>query len=181
MRRGTATKYEVPFLHEKQIEREAEVLIQEFELKFRKVDAPPVPVDDIVELHLQLALELKDMKSLFTFADVHGAIWFEEGLIGIEQSLDPETDPKRLGRYRFTLAHEAGHWQLHRSHYISQPGQRVLFDDGSRMPDVVCRSSERKKPVEYQADAFAANLLMPRKMIYGVLSVSLREPFLESR
>jgi Zn-dependent peptidase ImmA (M78 family) len=32
---------------------------------------------------------------------------------------------------------------------------------------VVCRSSERKKPVEWQADTFAAHLLMPRRLVYA--------------
>lgn len=165
-RRSVALRSEVPYLHEKQIEREADVLLQEFSLKFYAVTVPPVPVDDITELHLQLALEYKDMKALFPFADVHGAIWFEQGKIGIDMALDPDVNPSRRGRYHFTLAHEVGHWQLHRQHYIKNPAERMLFEDGSPKPDVVCRSSERKKPIEWQADAFAANLLMPRKMMH---------------
>lgn len=161
---------EIPFLPEKQIEREAQVLIEAFELKFETKVAAPIPVDEIVELHLQLVLEFKDMKSLFPFADVHGAIWFDEGKIGIDQSLDPDFDPRMLGRYHFTLAHEVGHWLLHRTHYIHNPNQSMLFDDGSRMPDVVCRSSQRRIPVEWQADTFAANLLMPRKMVFDAWS-----------
>lgn len=129
-----------------------------------------MPVDEVVELHLQLTLELKDMKAWFPFADVHGAIWFRDGKIGIDQCLDPATNPNRLGRYHFTLAHEVGHWRLHRQHYISNPAERLLFGDGSPKPDVVCRSSERKKPVEWQADSFAAYFLMPRKMVYATWS-----------
>lgn len=166
-RRISASRSDVPFLHEKQIEAEAEVLIGEYELHFQQIASPPVPVDDMVELHLRLALEIKDMKALFPFADVHGAIWFEEAKIGIDQVLDPHTNPSRRGRYHFTLAHEVGHWRLHRQHYIKNPAERRLFGDGSRRPDVVCRSTERKKPVESQADRFAANLLMPRKLIYA--------------
>jgi Zn-dependent peptidase ImmA (M78 family) len=169
-RRSVAIRSEVPFLHEKQIERDAECLLQEFAEKFYEVVEPPVPVDEIAELYLQLALEYKDMKSLFPFADVHGAIWFERGLIGIDKTLDPDVDPTRRGRYHFTLAHEMGHWRLHRQHYLKNPGERLLFEDGSQEPDVVCRSSERKKPVEWQADAFAARLLMPRKLVYAAWS-----------
>lgn len=161
---------EVPYLHEKQIEREADFLLQEFTAKFYVISQPPVPIDEIAELHLQLALEYKDMKALFPFADVHGAIWFEQGKIGIDKSLDPDVNPSRRGRYHFTLAHEVGHWRLHRQHYVKHPGERLLFDDGSPKPDVVCRSSERKKPVEWQADAFAALVLMPRKMVYATWS-----------
>ena len=169
-RRGITLRSEVPFLHEKQIERDAVCLLQEYSEKLQTIVAPPVPIDDIAELHLQLILEYKDFRSLFPFADVHGAIWFEEGRIGIEKSLDPATNPNRRGRYHFTLAHEIGHWRLHRQHYLKDPGERLLFDNGTPKPDMVCRSSERKKPVEWQADAYAANLLMPRKLIFDAWS-----------
>lgn len=169
-RRTRMPTSDVPFLHEKQIEREADLLLAEYGLKFSEIVEPPIPVDEFPELLLQLSLDLIDMQSLFPFADVHGAIWFAEGRIGIDQSLDPATHPARRGRYHFTLAHEIGHWRLHRQHYLKNPAQRALFDDGTPQPDVVCRSSERKKPVEWQADAFAANLLMPRKMLRAAWS-----------
>lgn len=156
---------DVPYLHEKQIEREARALLEEFEFKFDRKPTAPIPVEKITEIQLQLTLEFKDMKSLFPYADVHGAIWFDEGIIGIDQSLDPDLNPPMLGRYHFTLAHELGHWCLHRRLYIDNPNQMRLFDDGSRQPDVVCRSSERRKPIELQADMFAASLLMPRQMV----------------
>lgn len=166
-RRVSAPRSDVPFLHEKQIEREADLLLEEYGLKFSPVGAPPVPVDEIAELHLELTLEYLDMKSLFPVADVHGAIWFKQSRIGIDQALDPHTNPTRLGRYHFTLAHEVGHWRLHRQHYAQNPAQQRLFVDGTPQPDVVCRSSERSKPVEWQANAFASCLLMPRKFVYA--------------
>lgn len=166
-RRSTAPKSNIPFLHEKQIEREANLLLEEYALKFSAVIAPPVPVDSIAELHLQLALEYLDMKSLFPAADVHGAIWFQQSRIGIDQSLDPDANPSRRGRYHFTLAHEVGHWRLHRQHFVSNLAQRMLFGDGTPHPDVVCRSSEVSQPVEWQANAFASCLLMPRKLVHA--------------
>lgn len=165
-RRVSAPRGEVPFLHEKQIEAEADLLLAEYAEKFAPITAPPIPIEKITEVLLQLALEFKDMKSLFPYADVHGAIWFTEGKIGIEQRLEPQANPSRRGRYHFTLAHEVGHWRLHRSHYQKNPAERRLFDDGTPRPDVVCRSSERKKPVEWQADNFASRLLMPRNLVY---------------
>jgi hypothetical protein len=165
-RRIAAPRGEVPFLHEKQIEAEAELLLGEYAEKFGPITAPPIPIEQIAEVLLQLALEFKDMKALFPFADVHGAIWFTEGKIGIEQRLEPEANPSRRSRYHFTLAHEVGHWRLHRSYYWRRQTERMLFDDQTVKPDVVCRSSERKNPVEWQADNFAGCLLMPRKLVY---------------
>jgi hypothetical protein len=157
---------EVPFLTVKQIEQEVQSLLGGFAENIREVSEPPVPVDEIAELHLELILEIKDMRSLFQFGDVHGAIWFKQRTIGIEKSLDPSVDPSRLGRYHFTLAHEIGHWCLHRNYFLNDASQQRLFDDGSPMPDVVCRSSQSKQPVEWQADAFAAELLMPRQLMH---------------
>ena len=166
-RRSTVPKAGVPFLHQKQIEREANLLLEEYSLKFTAVTAPPVPVDEIAELYLKLTLEFLDMKSLFPVADVHGAIWFQQSRIGIDQSLDPITDPLRRGRYHFTLAHEVGHWCLHRQHYLQNSAQQRLFGDGTPHPDVICRSSEVSQPVEWQANAFASCLLMPRMLVYA--------------
>ena len=166
-RRLAAPRSGVPYLHEKQIEAEAELLLAEYAEKIGPITAPPVPIEQIAEVLLQLTLEFKDMKQLFPSADVHGAIWFADGKIGIEQELEPLASPSRQGRYHFTLAHEVGHWRLHRAHYKRRPAERMFFEDRTPQPDVVCRSSERKKPVEWQADNFAGCLLMPRKLIYA--------------
>lgn len=165
-RRSAAPRSEVPFLHEKQIEREADLLLAEYAEIIEPILEPPVPIEELIGTVLQLRHQFLDMRSLFPFADVHGAIWFKDALIGVDSLLNPDSYPRRRGRYHFTLAHEVGHWRLHRQHYIKNPAERLLFDDGSPKPDVVCRSSERKKPVEWQADTFAASVLMPRKLVY---------------
>jgi len=165
MRRRTRTAREgVPFLPREDIEAEAALLLAEFGQTHGEVSVPPIPVDDIVELHLGLTFELKDMRQLFSFADIHGALWMNEKLVGVDQSLDPKVFPAKLGRFRFTLAHESGHWRLHRKYYRKDPAQGALFGEPGK-PTYICRSSEAKKPVEWQADFFAANLLMPRQMV----------------
>jgi Zn-dependent peptidase ImmA (M78 family) len=169
-RRSMALRREIPYLHEKRIEREADVLLAEYAEIIEPIMTPPVPIEELVGTVLELRHQFFDMKSIFPFADVLGAIWFENATIGIDSHLNPDTFPRRRGRYHFTLAHEVGHWRLHRQHYIKNPAERMLFDDGSPKPDVICRSSERKKPVEWQADTFAASLLMPRKMVYSAWS-----------
>ena len=63
----------------------------------------------------------------------------------IDESLDPEENPAKEGRYRFTLAHEGGgHWRLHRHLFAKDPAQAALFD-GPATPSVVCRSSQAKE------------------------------------
>ena len=84
----------------------------------------------------------------------------------IDESLDPEENPAKEGRYRFTLAHEGGgHWRLHRHLFAKDPTQAVLFG-GLAAPSIICRSSQAKEPAEWQADFYASCLLMPRKLIF---------------
>jgi Zn-dependent peptidase ImmA (M78 family) len=156
---------DVPYLKKEVIESEVALVLAEYGRQHGQVTAPPIPIDEIVELHLKLTLEIMDLQQIFGFGDVHGAIWFRSQRVGIDQSLDPARIPAKRGRYHFTPAHEAGHWRLHRRLYLRRMDQPVLFADQEQKPDYVCRSSEKKKPVEWQADQFAANLLRPRELV----------------
>lgn len=153
----------VHFLPEKRIEEDADSLLAEYWHDHPPVTAPPVPVEELVEVQLRLTVEIDDLRAKFKSDDVLGAIWFRDALIRIDRSLDPHDRPKMLGRFRFTIAHEAGHWRLHRQYYREVPEQSHLFD-GRGAPAFVCRSSD-KAPVEWQADCFAGFLLMPRRLV----------------
>jgi hypothetical protein len=163
----------VPYLTGEQIERDAAALLAEFARARSVVIAPPIPIEDIVEKHLKLTIEFDDMHRLLDHPrsgfgldpDILGAIWFDDRRIVIDESLDPEENPSKEGRYRFTLAHEGGgHWRLHRHLFAKDPAQVSLFN-GPAAPAVVCRSSQAKEPVEWQADFYASCLLMPRKLV----------------
>jgi Zn-dependent peptidase ImmA (M78 family) len=91
-------------------------------------------------------------------------LWVNEKRVGIDQRLDPAQNPAKLGRYHFTLAHEAGHWRLHRHLFQRRANQLSLFPEGVDRPEYICRSSDTT-PIEYQANRFASCLLMPREMI----------------
>lgn len=157
---------DVPYLPKQHIEREAELVLAEYAVTHGAITAPPVPIDEIIELHLKLVVEFQNMRELFPYGDVHGALWMREQRVGVDASLDPALNPRKRGRYHFTLAHEAGHWRLHRKYYLEDVAQGRLFGDDLTKPAYVCRSSD-KRPVEWQADQFAANLLMPRKLVYA--------------
>jgi Zn-dependent peptidase ImmA (M78 family) len=163
----------VPFLAEEAIERDVAALLAEYAHARRVIIEPPIPIEDIVEKHLKLGVEFDDTHRLFGLPrtgddpDILGAIFFEESRIVIDESLDPEEYPSREGRYRFTLAHEGGgHWRLHRHLFAKDPAQAALFG-GPAAPSVICRSSQAKERVEWQADFYASCLLMPRKLIFA--------------
>jgi Zn-dependent peptidase ImmA (M78 family) len=98
---------------------------------------------------------------------VHGALWMEAAEVGVDHSLDPDANPRMEGRYHFTLAHEIGHWQLHRRRRLRKPDPLLPFAPGElAAPTYVCRSKTRSR-AELQANYFASSLLMPEAMIRG--------------
>jgi hypothetical protein len=151
-------------MKDQEFEDEAALLSAEYGNKHGLVTAPPIPVDEMVELYLGLSLEFHDMQKLFGVDDVHGALWVNEKRVGIDRRLDPSSNPAMLGRYHFTLAHEAGHWRLHRQLFQRRANQHALFAENVPRPEYICRSSDTE-PIEYQANRFASCLLMPREMV----------------
>ena len=163
----------VPYLSEEQIERDAAALLAEYAQARGVTIAPPIPIEDIVEKHLKLGIEFDDTHRLFGVPrsgldpDILGAMFFDEARIVIDESLDPEEDPAKEGRYFYTVAHEGGgHWRLHRHLFAKNPAQATLFE-GPVAPSVICRSSQAKERVEWQADFYASCLLMPRRLVHA--------------
>jgi hypothetical protein len=54
-----------------------------------------------------------------------------------------------LGRFRFTLAHEAGHWCLHRQYYLQNVNQRSLFPEGTRLSVVRFREGSSARELQH--------------------------------
>lgn len=161
----------VPYLREELIESDAAALLAEFAQARGIVVKPPIPIEDIVEKHLKLGLDFDDTHRLFKIPRLHtgqtdilGALFFEERRIVIDEGLDPDAHPEQEGRYRYTLGHEAGgHWRLHRHLFVRDPGQMSLV--GGDEPLVVCRSSNAKASIEWQADYYSSCLLMPKNLV----------------
>jgi hypothetical protein len=162
--RSSTQGHKLKYLTDQAFEDEAVLLLAEYGSKYGEVPAPPIPVDEIVELYLELALEFIDTRKKFGVDDVHGALWVNKRLVGIDQRLDPGSYLAMLGRYRFTLAHEAGHWRLHRHLFQKAANQLTLLPENAERPEYICRSGSTE-PIEYQANRFASCLLMPREMI----------------
>lgn len=120
-------------------EQAATALLDEVEMQ-----ELPIPVDDIAR-KLGVTLRYEPLEG-----GMSGVLFREEGgnpVIGVNE-LHAET------RQRFTIAHELGHLQLH---------EDVLYVDGLVRRDH--KSSLALDPQEIEANAFAAELLMPRSLI----------------
>lgn len=122
----------------------------------------PVPVEDIADSHAGLLVrDVEDLRvapgapSLPDGQTLSGLLLPERGEIWV----NADEGRQWPGRRRFTIAHELGHWQLHRS------------DDHA----VFCRSAvvepaptAELPPVplpEEEANAFAAAVLMPARLV----------------
>ena len=143
---------QVKYLSEQQIERDAQGLLEAY---FHERGQPiqiPISADEILETHLDLTLDFDDLQTLLGVPDVLGALWADKRVVFIDQSLEPDENPKMEGRYYFSIGHEIGHWRLHRQYLRNAEGQAAMFTDHEPEPTVICRTSQAKERVEWQAD-----------------------------
>ena len=119
-------------------ERKAIVVLKEF-----GVTAAPVPVEQIAR-HRGAHITYEPFEG-----EISGMLYRERGrtVIGVNSR-------HATTRQRFTVAHEIGHLEMHK-------GQPVFIDRYVRMNWRDGQSS----PEEVQANAFAAELLMPRTLV----------------
>jgi IrrE N-terminal-like domain len=162
---------QVSYLSHEAMELDARALLGQYARARGVTVKAPIPIEDVVEKYLKLRVDFDDLHEVLNVPqvgrdpDILGAIWPAKREIWIHQSLDPEEHPELEGRYRFTLAHEAAHWRLHR---LPRHRSRLRVTRGPR-PAVVCRSSWEKEPAEWQANFYASCFLMPRRLVADAL------------
>jgi IrrE N-terminal-like domain len=122
----------------------------------------PVPVEDIADSHAGLLVrDVEDLASapgapqLASDQSLSGLLLPELGEIWVNAQEGREWP----GRRRFTIAHELGHWRLHRHDHSPVYCRPTAIDPGL--------SAERPPlPLpEEEANVFAAALLMPAAML----------------
>lgn len=129
----------------------------------------PVPVEEIADSCLSLLVRdvspkemsrLPGAPELAPGQAVSGLLLASRGEIWVNADEACEWP----GRRRFTICHELGHWELHRT------GQESLFCRAATVApeESTAESATTKPPVpitEEEANAFAAALLMPARLI----------------
>jgi Zn-dependent peptidase ImmA (M78 family) len=164
----------VAYMSDDAIEKDAQALLADYARERGMLIEAPIPIDDIIEKHLKIGIEFDDTHRLFGVPrsgigfdpDILGAIFFDQKRIVIDESLDPDANPAKEGRYRYTTAHEVGHWRLHRGLFGKDPAQTSLLEPNAA-PSVVCRTSQAKERIEFQADLYASCVLMPRRLVFA--------------
>jgi hypothetical protein len=174
----------VPFVRDDEIEYQAEALLSSYAKSagLSRIEAP-IPIDEIIQEHLQIRFEIDDLPAILTEIQIRlgtaeplavddvktvlGATFMDgDGQIIVDEKLEHDA----AGRMEFTMAHEVGHWILHRPIYIAKRQQADLFSTPERGATVVCRDvgdfvGTKKPRGEIQADRFAGALLAPEDLV----------------
>ena len=151
-------KRDYPFLKESSIEDEASKLLKAFAKEKGNNIQAPIPVFDIIE-YLGYDIDFRT-DGIYQDENILGGLLISKKMVEINENLSNQE-----GRMNFTAAHETGHIVLHVPYYLDQ-----TKTEGKEKTEIICRKNEgfegsKKAPEEWQADKFAANLLMPSKMV----------------
>ena len=114
-----------------------------------------IPVDP---LRVAKALNIRVMNAKFSEEDKSGAITKRSGIVSIY--LDNDDTPARK---RFTIAHEIGHSVLHME--AADDYEIVDTEDNFRSLTIAVDGWSKEKRMEWEANTFAAALLMNEKLL----------------
>lgn len=123
----------------------------------------PIDMEKLIEL--KLGLDIEPRLGLFAMIDTEA--WLKMDLTGIVVDFDRYMNDKFVNRLRFSLAHELGHYLLHRDIYSN-----LHFNSLEEWKYFMTHVSEAEyKAFEWQADEFAGRFLVP----YDLLVAKVRE------
>lgn len=172
-----------PFLPEAEIEARASSFRRE--ALGADSDSYPLDLDAIVYDHLceRCDLVFDDQHELGTEDGdpILGKMLPFQNKILITLSLSREFG---RGRYRFTVAHEMGHWVLHRVLFLATVEQNSLFGSSDSREGLASlnrnlfpkSASRRVPPEEWQANRFASALLVGRAALESAFRHRFGDP-----
>jgi len=126
-------------------------------LKTLKINELPIPLEKIATF-FNIEIQEEDFEGELSGILIRSS---EGDIIGVNSN-------HHDNRKRFTIAHELGHFILHK-------GEAIHIDRGFRVNYRDANSSLAIDLEEVEANAFAAALLMPEKKIKEVLRKKLKE------
>lgn len=143
--------------------------IRQFTKSIRNIldfnDDPYFPVLEFLEWVMPELHEGFNYEIVDDLEGKYAVTYPEEDLIVLSRRTYDNAE-KGIGRDRFTIAHEIGHFFLHR------PGNLALYriDDESNTTDIPAY-----KDPEWQANTFAGELLAPAELIKGFSVIEVME------
>lgn len=120
---------------------------------YAKNSSIPVDIDHIVEFGYRL--EVRPLKNLKSSLDMEGMLSKDRTTIFVDNAT--YMDDRFYTRHRFTLAHELGHYELHKDYYL-----KAKFETPEEwmalLQDI---DPDELEWCERHADEFAGRLLVP--------------------
>jgi hypothetical protein len=150
---------DVRFVPDEEIEGKAYRLLADFESQYGGISKPPIPIDKLIEKFLELRFDWEEIED--NGGMILGCLHPDSRKI-MMNSRHIDFFDAHWGTEEYTKAHEVGHWDLH----IAKTGEAVqlglpgLVSEGKYL----CRSGAGDSR-EYQAEKYAAYLLMPHDLI----------------
>ena len=154
-----------PYYRTATLDNIARNVLKIYNRQYLNLEPQAVPLENIIEDNFNLGIEY--MRLTITGNELGRMIYDDgytirfnpeindyelvavsAGTVLIESLL--VNDPKAYGRYRFTLAHELGHWLLHKK----------LYTDTS-FASSHAENARKKDSIEWQANYIAKSILMP--------------------
>lgn len=149
------------------LEQEAAALLSSFAEVWRQYGSAPFPVDlrSLVMIHLQIGLEPQTDPRDARDRRVVGGLVLSGGTPRIIYRMQASA----AGRERFTIAHEVGHYMLHRDgepdYFCTEQDMEQRDSDG-----------QTHRVREWEANLFAGALLMPRDELLARYSAWQGDP-----
>lgn len=161
----------IPQIRTEAIEAVGRKILMEYDPSLLSGQPCPVPIETIIETKFDLILEFHTLRKN---PKILGEIIFDDGAVVLYDQIQRQyrmiavragtiliderlCDPSKLGRLRFTCAHELAHWVLHKKLY-SGTGDVAAYNGN-------VSSDESHGIIERQADTLASALLMPLPQI----------------
>ncbi|MCB2291568.1 ImmA/IrrE family metallo-endopeptidase [Clostridium sp. CS001] len=170
-----------PFRSKDRLEEIAENHLEVYNSSLIKVPSE-ITITDFIERHLRLELKFLPISEdreilgymvfkpskIITYNSSDGRKQYlniAEPSVIVDSELSDNS--KAIGRFRFTCAHEAAHWILHRDYFL-QDGEHSLVSDSE---DIFKDNSnedyrdniENDERMEWQANYLGGALLMPKR------------------
>ena len=113
----------------------------------------PVPIEEIIDV--DYGIDIIPTPGLLSLSDVDGFITPDFSCIYADQFVQEQ----RFFRYRFTLAHEIGHFKMHKNYLDKYPINSI--DGWKKFIEEIDPKDYSK--MEFQGYAFGGLVLVPRK------------------
>ena len=155
----SAAELELPYLSESQIEKQADAIRE----KFGQFKAPIEPVQIATDSGVRV------FEATFNKPSTSGILRRSNG----DQFEIFVNEDHSWARKRFTIAHELGHYFLHREELARSANDRFVDSEVNlyRTGDLEAGHAPKTRP-EVQANLFAASLLMPQTLVEQALAVT---------